>query len=73
MSVLHQKFNIVPSQLTDVGVLKDEALVQLVFEPVHLRSNDAEQGLGVDKNLDTILLNSLIKGSSLVHVFEVVC
>src|SRR5699024_7872651 len=59
-------------QRTYVGVPEDEALVELVLGPVHLAANDAEEGLAVDEHLDAILLDCLVKGARLVHVFEVV-
>ena len=60
------------SKLTDVRILEDESLVELILQPIHLRANNAEQSLGINQNLDAILLDRLVKSTSLVHVFKMV-
>lgn len=61
------------STLTDVGVLENEPCAQLVLQPVHLTTDDAEQCLAVDQYSDTVLLYALIECAGLVDVFQVVC
>lgn len=52
--------------------MENEALVQLILDPVHLASDDAEQGLAVDQYLDAILVDLLVERPRLVHVLQVV-
>lgn len=59
-------------QLTDVWVFEHKALVQLVLDIIHLTSDDAKERLAVDQDLDTILLNRLVKGAWLFNIFEMV-
>lgn len=58
--------------LTDIGVAEDKALAELVFVPVHLTSDNAEQGLAVDNHLYTILLDNFVELGRLVNVLQVV-
>lgn len=55
-----------------VGILENKSLVQLVFRPVHLATNNAEQGLAIYQHLDSVLLHHLIKGPGLFDIFQVV-
>ena len=59
--------------LTDIWVVKDKLLVELVLNPVHLTSDDAEKRLAINQDLDAILLYNLVELSWLVHLLEVVC
>lgn len=43
---------------TDIWVLEHKLLVELVFYPVHLASNNAEESFAVNQNLHTILLQN---------------
>lgn len=58
---------------TDVGVLKHKLLTQFVLCPIHLGTNNAEQRLAIDQDLDTILLHRFIESARLINVFQVVC
>lgn len=60
------------NERTDVGIAKDKSSTQFILHPVHLTSDDAEQGFTVDQDLDSFLLHRLIKGSRLIDVFEMV-
>lgn len=57
---------------TYVGILENKSLVQLVFRPVHLAANNAEQGLAIYEHLDSVLLDHLIKCPGLFDIFQVV-
>lgn len=59
--------------LRDVGVLENESPGELILNPVHLAAEDVDKSLGVDQDLDAVLLNGIIKLARLVDVFEVVC
>lgn len=59
-------------RLTYVGIPKNKFLIQLVFCPVHLAADDAEQGLAIDEHLDPVLLDRLVKRTGLVDIFEMV-
>lgn len=58
--------------LTYVGVSENESLAQLVLVPVHLTTNDTEQSLAVNQDLDAILLHDLIESTRLIHVLQMV-
>ncbi len=60
-------------ELTDVRIPEHKSLIQLVFHPVHLAPDDAEQRFAIDQDLDPILLYRLVKFSRFVHIFEVIC
>lgn len=60
-------------ELTNVGVPEDESIAQLIFVPVHLAADNAEQCPAVDQDLDAILLHDLVEGGRFLHVFKVVC
>lgn len=53
--------------------MEDKSRRQLVVNPIHLGSNNGEECLGVNKHLDAILHNLLIKLAGLVDILEVVC
>lgn len=59
-------------KLTDIGVAENKASAQRILMPVHFTANDAEQGLAVDQNLHTILLDDFVELARLLHVLEVV-
>jgi hypothetical protein len=40
-----------------------------VLLPVHLAPDDGEEGLGINEDPDTVLLNDLVELAGLVHVF----
>jgi hypothetical protein len=40
-----------------------------VFLPIHLAPDDGEEGLGINEDPDTVLLNDLVELAGLVHVF----
>ena len=52
--------------------MEDKLLVELILNPVHLASDDAEERLAVNQDLDTILLDHFVELSWLVDVLEVV-
>lgn len=63
----------VRATLTDVWVLEDEALVQLILQPVHLAPDNVQQRLVVDQHLGAILLHLFVERARLVHILEVIC
>jgi len=56
----------------DIGVPEDEPRRQFVFLPVHLASDNAEQGFAVDQDFDTLLLDHLIERAWFLDIFEVI-
>lgn len=52
--------------------VEDESGLEGVLLPIHLASDDAEEGLGIDHDLDPVLLDDLVKLFGLVDVFEMV-
>ena len=47
--------------------------MELVFDPVHLAADNAEESPVVDEDLDAILYHLLIKCACFLDVFQVVC
>jgi hypothetical protein len=43
-----------------------------VLGPVHLATNDGEEGLGVDENPNIVLDDHLVEGAWLVDILEVI-
>lgn len=52
--------------------LEDKLGLQRVLLPIHLTANDGEERLGIDDDLDPILLDNLIKPLRLVDVLQVI-
>ena len=56
--------------LCNVRISEDKSCTQLVFLPVHFAANDAEEGLAVYQNFDTVLFHDFIELLGFVHIFE---
>ncbi len=60
-------------KLTDVRIAEHKPLAQLVFYPIHLATNDAEECFAINQHFDSVLLHGFVEFSRFVHVFEMIC
>ena len=61
-----------PAKEAAERTVEDESGLEGVLLPIHLASDDAEEGFGINHDLDSVLLDDLVKLFGLVDVFEVV-
>lgn len=61
-----------PIEAQGLLTLEDKFSLQSILLPIHLTPNDGEQSLGIDNDLDPILLDHLIESLWFLDVFQVV-